>query len=264
MIVFPNAKINLGLRVLRKRDDGFHDLDTIFVPVPLFDILEVRRTNSDSINIQGFIPDGELDQNLVMQALFLLRKDFNIPPCRVFLYKQIPIGAGLGGGSADAAFMLMLLNEFFNLNIGRKKMGEYALQLGSDVPFFLENKILRAKARGQVFQKINLQLAGLWLLIIFPHIYVSTRIAFSDVNPIDLSLNLPFEKADWADYLSNDFEKTVYPRYPKLADIKHYLYSIGAFYASMSGSGSVIFGFFNEKPTLLSINNDYFYRLLKL
>lgn len=266
MIVFPNAKINLGLRIVSKRSDGFHNLETIFYPIPIYDILEINLAShgGDEFTCSGFELNIADEQNLVMQALFLLRKCYSIPDVSIHLHKQIPVGAGLGGGSSDAAFCLMALNQFFDLNAGIDKLSKIALELGSDVPFFLHNKMLFARGRGNDFKKIDLKIPFQWLMLVFPNVFVSTRIAFSDAKPSGLSLELPQSGVDWQKMLVNDFEKSTFSRYPELGKIYRDLKHAEATYVGMSGSGSAIFAFFSKKPTSLLNNSYYFSRLIKL
>ena len=264
MIVFPNAKINLGLRVLGKRRDGFHDLDTIFMPIGLYDIMEIVPAERDVLEVAGLSKDLDGETNIVMQAVHLLRTFYDVPPVKIFLYKQIPVGAGLGGGSSDAAFMLLTMNRLFELGISVDELKKLALQLGSDVPFFIENKILRASGRGEFFHTIDLDIRANWLLVVFPGIFISTRVAFSYLKRYGKPLELPEKIEMTASYLTNDFEHPVFERYPFLADIKKDFLSAGAVFAGMSGTGSSVFGFFIEKPIALLSRNYYFWRLIKL
>jgi len=266
MIVFPNAKINLGLRIVSKRFDGFHNLETIFYPIPIYDVLEINLASQDKdvFTCSGFEMNIANEQNLVMHALFLLRKYYTIPDVCIHLHKQIPVGAGLGGGSSDAAFCLMALNQFFGLNADINKLSKIALELGSDVPFFLQNKMLFAKGRGNIFNKIDLKIPFRWLFVVFPNVFVSTRIAFSDVKPSGLSIEVPKNDVEWQKMLVNDFEKSVFRRYPELENIYRDLKLAGASYVGMSGSGSALFAFFSNKPTSLLNNNYYFSRLIKI
>ena len=255
MVVFPNAKINLGLRITSKRTDGYHNLDTLFYPIPLFDVLEVVQYPSQDIIFEssGKKIEGTIEQNLCAKAYHLLKNDFpQIPGIQVHLHKHIPMGAGMGGGSADGAFMIKLLNEKFKLGLDNEKMEAYALQLGSDCPIFIRNKPCYATGRGEQMKDITLDLSAYYLLMVSPGIHVSTAVAFKNVSP-DASIQPckdiiqePIET--WKDRLFNDFEKTVFQSYPVLKQIKDDLYALGAVYASMTGSGSSFYGIYKSLP----------------
>lgn len=256
MIVFPNAKINLGLNVVEKRADGFHNIETLFYPIPLEDALEFipneekcNRFNSSGISIPS---DGK--NNLVERAHLLLQQDFSIPFVDIHLHKNIPIGAGLGGGSADAAFALKGLNQLFELGLSEQKLENYAAQLGSDCPFFIKNKAVFATGKGHDFTPVEFSLKGKYLALIYPNVHVSTAIAYSLVKAKhpDLSIleviKLPLNQ--WKNNLLNDFELSVFNQFPAIEGIKNGLYQQGAIYACMSGSGSSVFGLFEAKPEL--------------
>jgi len=255
MVVFPNAKINLGLRITSKRQDGYHDLDTVFYPIQLFDVLEVVQYPSQDIIIEssGKKIEGTIEQNLCAKAYHLLKNDFpQIPGIQVHLHKHIPMGAGMGGGSADGTFMIKLLNEKFKLGLDNEKMEAYALQLGSDCPIFIRNKPCYATGRGEQMEDIALDLSAYYMLMVSPGIHVSTADAFKNVSP-DASIQPckdiiqePIET--WKDRLFNDFEKTVFQSYPVLNQIKDDLYAMGAVYASMTGSGSSFYAIFKSLP----------------
>jgi 4-diphosphocytidyl-2-C-methyl-D-erythritol kinase len=253
MISFPNAKINIGLFISGKRPDGFHNLETVFFPVGWSDALEIAESDVLQFSASGIPVSGAPESNLVVKAYFLLQKDFGLPALKIHLHKQIPFGAGLGGGSADAAFMLRMLNQTFDLNISQEKLLEYAAVLGSDCPFFILNKPVFATGRGEIMNEINLNVNGLYLLLVKPPVEVSTTRAFQNVVPqkpaISLSelINLPVR--NWKDNIVNQFESSVFPQYPEISNIKNQLYDLGAVYASMSGSGSCVFGLFNEPTT---------------
>ncbi len=267
MVVFPNCKINLGLNILRKREDGYHDLETVFLPVALKDVLEiVHSSNKTRINVTG-IAAGNPDSNLCLKAYTLLKKDYpQLPEINIHLHKAIPVGAGLGGGSADAAFMLQLLNKTFNLNIPPDKMFGYASQLGSDCSFFLLNRPCLASGRGEVLDPINTSLSAYKILLINPGIHISTSEAFKKIKPaiptkkIKDIIHQPIET--WKEELHNDFEDYVFERYPLIKKIKEDLYFAGAVYAAMSGSGSTIFGLFrNDTAIEYSAEANYYYKL---
>jgi 4-diphosphocytidyl-2-C-methyl-D-erythritol kinase len=257
MIGFPNAKLNLGLRILRKREDGYHDLETIFYPIALKDALEILPSTDLSIKVTGLIVNGNKDDNLCMKAYRLLKRDHtHLPPVSIHLHKTIPMGAGLGGGSADAAFTLKMLNEKFELGLSTEHLIKYALELGSDCPFFIINQPCLAKGRGEVLQKIELDLSGYSFVLVNPGIHIDTGSAFSsiEVKPLKETFNLdeivrkPVEH--WKEILKNDFEETVSSAHPIIAEIKHILYEKGAVYASMTGSGSTVFGIFSHPVDL--------------
>jgi 4-diphosphocytidyl-2-C-methyl-D-erythritol kinase len=263
MITFVNAKINLGLFVTEKRSDGFHNIETVLFPIPLCDALEITAgaRHASPLHIHGIPIDGNPKDNLVYKAYELLKNDFNLPNIRVDLLKKIPSGAGLGGGSADAAFMLKLLNKKFSLNISDEKLEDYARRIGSDCACFVKNKPVFAYEKGDVFEPVNLDLWGYQLLLICPPIHVNTKTAYQNIVPrvgvgarhTSTSLSnhaSPLQKLseipvyEWKTVLQNDFEPFVFAQYPILADIKQKLYDAGADYASMSGSGSAMFGLF--------------------
>ncbi|WP_455673141.1 4-(cytidine 5'-diphospho)-2-C-methyl-D-erythritol kinase [Phocaeicola sp.] len=255
MITFPNAKINLGLNIVEKRPDGYHNLETIFYPINLQDALEVTRLehsdNPYTLHVSGTVIDGEPEDNLVVKAYNLLKQDYpQMLAVDIHMYKHIPIGAGLGGGSADAAYMIKLLNEKFSLDISNEKMEEYAAQLGADCAFFIKNKPVFATGIGNIFEPIELSLKGYHIVLIKPDIFVSTKDAFSAIKPQHPAISLkeiakqPIEA--WKESMKNDFEDSVFLKYPEIAAIKDELYDLGAVYAAMSGSGSCVYGIFKE------------------
>ncbi|MBL0144548.1 MAG: 4-(cytidine 5'-diphospho)-2-C-methyl-D-erythritol kinase [Chitinophagaceae bacterium] len=254
MIAFPNCKINLGLHILNKRGDGFHNLETIFYPIPLNDALEIIPSNSlneIAYSSSGNKVEGNEEDNLCLKAYRLLKKDFpNLSNIKLHLHKVIPSGAGLGGGSANAAFTLLLLNKKFNLNLSTAQLLNYAVQLGSDCPFFILNKPCLATGRGEVLTEINLNLSAYSFVLVNPKIHVNTGWAFSQILPtqplksIAAIINQPMDS--WKSELVNDFEKPVVEKYPEIKGIKEQLYKQGAIYVSMSGSGSTVFGIFEK------------------
>lgn len=262
MITFPNAKINLGLNIVEKRPDGYHNLETIFYPIPLQDALEITPWEGGERKYKlaqsGIQIAGDDENNLVVKAYKLLDNLHNLPPIEINLLKHIPSGAGLGGGSADAAFMLCMLNQHFQLNIPNEQLEVYAAQLGADCAFFVENKPTFAEGIGNIFSPIELSLKGYKLLLVKPDIFVSTRDAFAQIKPKRPSISLkevakmPVEA--WKTYMVNDFEESVFPQFPAIADIKAILYDMGAIYASMSGSGSSVFAFFKGDATLPKVD----------
>ena len=257
MIIFSNCKINLGLRILRKRADGYHDLETVFYPVALNDAIEVIRIEQSNavFSQSGLSIDCEPGQNLCMKAYSLLQRTFAIPPVKMHLHKSVPMGAGLGGGSANAAFTLKLLNRKFNLNLTQDQLLDLALQLGSDCPFFIVNKPCIATGRGEFMETIDLSpLQSYTLAIVHPGIHISTAWAFAQLTPKDNGLSIreiiTRPVAEWKETLINDFEPDVFRAHPLIAQIKQQLYNDGAAYACMSGSGSAVFGLFKDLPTL--------------
>ncbi|MBP8777992.1 MAG: 4-(cytidine 5'-diphospho)-2-C-methyl-D-erythritol kinase [Bacteroidaceae bacterium] len=252
MICFPNAKINLGLNVVNKRADGYHDLETVFYPVQVQDILEAVPAEQCSLTLTGASLTGEATDNLVMKAhRFLVEELGNerVPPVEIHLHKLIPSGAGMGGGSADAAFMLRLLNDLFQLNLTTEQLQRLAAKLGADCAFFIENKPTYATGIGDCFAPIDLShLQSCPILIVKPDIFVSTKEAFSLIQPkrpkecVREVCALPV--SEWRERLHNDFEDSVFPQFPELATLKERLYKTGADYAAMSGSGSSLFGLF--------------------
>ncbi len=262
MITFPNAKINLGLNIVEKRPDGYHNLETIFYPIPLQDALEITPWEGGERKYKlaqsGIQIAGDDESNLVVKAYKLLDNLYNLPPIEINLLKHIPSGAGLGGGSADAAFMLCMLNQHFQLNIPNEQLEVYAAQLGADCAFFVENKPTFAEGIGNIFSPIELSLKGYKLVLVKPDIFVSTRDAFAQIKPKRPSISLkevakmPIEA--WKTYMVNDFEESVFPQFPAIADIKALLYDMGAIYASMSGSGSSVFALFKGDATLPKVD----------
>lgn len=254
MICFPNAKINLGLNIVNKRPDGYHNIETIFYPIPVKDALEVVAAPSFSFTQTGIPVDLPAEKNLVIKALNLLKVQYIIPPVEVHLLKGIPFGAGLGGGSADAAFMLKLMNDFCSLNITSERLELLASSLGADCPFFIHNTPVFASGIGNVFEPITLSLKNYYICLIKPDVSVSTPEAYSLVKPAKPEISLkkiietPVE--EWRDTMVNAFEKSVFAKRPVIEAIKNVLYEEGAVYASMSGSGSSVYGLF-KKPTAL-------------
>jgi 4-diphosphocytidyl-2-C-methyl-D-erythritol kinase len=252
MIVFPNAKINIGLNVVSKREDGYHNLETIFFPVKLADALEFAEAEETSLSTSGIQIHGEPEQNLILKAYHLLKADFNLPPLQFHLHKVIPFGAGLGGGSSDAAFTLKMLNDYFKLELSQQKLELYAAQIGADCTFFLLNKPTFATGIGNKFHNIELNLADYEILILKPDFNVSTPEAYKNVIPRNPKFRLTeiikTPVSDWKNLIVNDFEKSVFPKYPQIAELKQHLYDLGASFASMSGSGSAVFGIFRHLP----------------
>ncbi len=270
MICFPNAKINIGLNITGKRQDGYHNLETIFYPVPLTDILEfvVSDTHKTSIQVSGSDLKIPAKENICIKAYDLLSKYYDLPPVEIYLHKNIPHGAGLGGGSADASFLLKELNSFFKLQISEKLLMSYAAQLGADCPFFIKNKPVFAGGTGNIFESINLDLSNYYLVIIKPYFPVNTAEAFKNIRPqkpkISLKELIKQPVIEWKNFIVNDFELSLFPIYPELKELKQKLYNSGAIYASLSGSGSALYGIFKTKPELKNIFSGIFYKALKL
>lgn len=262
MICFPNAKINLGLHILSKRKDGYHDIETCMVPIPLQDALEMILDKKASWHSSGLNIPGDSKDNLILKAEKLLRKDFpGLPNLSIHLHKNIPMGAGLGGGSADGAFALGLMNNLFDLHLDDFFLEEYAAHLGSDCPFFIENTPKIARGRGEILEPIELSLSGVYLVLVNPGIHIGTKEAYAGVVPqpakVDLK-ELLKNRSRWKDELVNDFESSIFKNHQAIAEIKEKMYSAGAFYSAMSGSGSTVFGLFDRKPVGLSWPGNYF------
>ena len=259
MILFPNAKINIGLQITEKRPDGFHNLESCFYPVPLNDLLEIIPASQTSFEISGADIPGDAATNLCLRAYERLKVDFELPPVQMYLHKLIPIGAGLGGGSADAAFTLRLLNEQFNLALSIGQLETYARQLGSDCAFFIQNRPLYCFEKGDHFQDIDVSLRGYTVVLVYPNLAISTAEAYASVRPqkpvASLRTLLKNPVGTWRNTIRNDFETSLFPIYPILNTVKQELYQAGAVYASMSGSGSTIYGIFEQAVSL----PDYFH-----
>lgn len=258
MVSFPNAKINLGLNIIRKRADGYHDLETVFYPVALKDALEIvpRTKGTDNNFFSSGLPiAGVPGDNLCLKAYHLLKKDFpDLPAIDMHLHKTIPMGAGLGGGSADAAFALRMLNQLCSLDLSTTALKTYALELGSDCPFFIDNTPCWATGRGENLTPLEIDLTPYRLLLVNPGIHVSTASAFAGIRPVEPAqsikaiIQLPVN--EWKDLLVNDFENTVFAQFPAIGQVKENMYREGALYASMTGSGSTVYGLFDKHHPL--------------
>ena len=251
MITFPNIKINLGLYITGKREDGFHNLISCFYPVNWCDILEIVPASAFEFIQTGIQIPGSIEDNLCVKAFNLLRDRHSIPNVRIHLHKIIPMGAGLGGGSADASFTLKCLNDIFHLGLEIHVLESYAGELGSDCAFFIKNEAAIASSRGEILEKFDINLKGKYILIICPEIHVSTKQAFANIKPEIYSSNFKqilINRTNWRENLANQFEDSIFPLHPTLSEIKNQFYNNGAFYASMSGSGSAIFGLFDKEP----------------
>lgn len=264
MIAFPNCKINLGLAVIEKRSDGYHNIETIFLPIALKDILEIIPSTSPSkIDITGDTALESSPDNLCLRAYNLLKAKFDLPPVHIHLHKSIPTGAGLGGGSANAAYTLTLCNQIFQLNLSNEELQVLAAQLGADCAFFIYNKAAFATQKGEILTPIYLNLSKYYITIIKPQISVSTAEAYAMIAPqkpsksINSIISQPIET--WKNELFNDFEIPVFKKHPIIKEIKDKLYELDAVYAAMSGSGAAVYGIFNEKKDLSSHFEGYFY-----
>lgn len=262
MICFPNCKINLGLSIIRKRDDGYHDLETVFYPLKggdFNDVLEiVPAAGEPQLHISGIAIAGNKENNLVWKAYKLLQ-DLNpgkVAPLDIYLHKALPMGAGIGGGSADGAYMLQLVNDYCHLGLSTAQLAAYALFLGSDCPFFIYNTPQFAKGRGEQLQAVDVNLSGYTIQLICPEVHISTRDAFSQITPQPASFDLhcigELPVTEWKHQITNDFEKSVFAKHPQLASIKQQLYEQGAVYASMTGTGAAVYGIFprEEKASI--------------
>lgn len=254
MILFPNAKINLGLYITEKRTDGFHNLSTCFYPVPWSDVLEITPNNKFEFSSSGLTIPGSLENNLCYRAYILLKEAHAIPPVHMHLHKVIPMGAGLGGGSSDAAFTLMGLRNLFKLPLTNEELIPFAQKLGSDCSFFLFNQAQLGTEKGDVLKPIDLSLKGKFLVMIYPNFGISTQEAYAGVKPLKARKNWEKQLTEpvdtWKETISNDFENSLFPIYPQLAALKNELYALGASYAAMSGSGSTLFGLFDHEVKL--------------
>ncbi|HOU01407.1 MAG TPA: 4-(cytidine 5'-diphospho)-2-C-methyl-D-erythritol kinase [Bacteroidales bacterium] len=258
MIAFPKAKINLGLKVIRKRPDGFHDIETVFYPVDFCDALEFvvqpEKIHEDALVVTGHDIHIKPEKNLVIRAIKKLKQHYTLPYFRIHLHKAIPSGAGLGGGSSDAAYILKTINRHFNLSIDNDILISMALELGSDCPFFINAVPSIATGRGEILQPLEPFLSGFWLVLVNPRIRISTREAYLNTRPSDTSSNpgtiVSQDITRWKKSLVNDFEDFAFRLYPQLEEYKKSLYKAGALYSSMSGSGSTIYGIFEGKPDI--------------
>lgn len=265
MISYPKSKINLGLHVTEKRSDGYHNIETVFHCVDWTDIIEVvpgpKHSRGVEIHISGLSVSGKHSDNLIVKAYNQLAQDYSIDAVKVYLHKQVPMGAGLGGGSADAAAMLKSLNEIFQLKISVAELEQRAAKLGADCAFFIEGKPVYATGTGTQFSSCTVNLGGWYIYIIHPGIHVGTAEAYSGVVPkksevsIPEILSLPVE--EWKHHLRNDFENSVFAKHEEIAAVKANLYNHGAVYAAMSGSGSAVFGLFRDKPVQMNLPSHY-------
>ncbi len=267
MLSFPNAKINLGLNITEKRKDGYHNLETVFYPIQVKDAVEIIDAKETSCIIKGIDVPGDATDNICLKAFELLRKDFEIPHQQIILLKNIPVGAGLGGGSADAAFLIKLVNDKFNLGLSIEQMQGYCRQLGADCAFFIENKPVYAFGKGDEFEKLEIDLSSYYLVLVKPPVHVSTADAYAGIiakkplQSLKEIIHLPL--TTWKYKVTNDFEQSVFDKYPQIRQIKTSLYDAGATFALMSGSGSSVFAIFNQPVKLpeLEKNNIVYYNI---
>ncbi|SMO67899.1 4-(cytidine 5'-diphospho)-2-C-methyl-D-erythritol kinase [Solitalea koreensis] len=267
MIVFPNAKINIGLNIVEKREDGFHNIETIFYPIKINDALEVIESEQTQFFSEGKQIPGNVEDNICLKAYHLLKHDFKLPPVHIHLLKNIPIGAGLGGGSSDGAYLIKLLNSKFNLQLCSEKMESYARKLGSDCAFFIENNPVFAVGKGDQFIDLELDLSKYFLVLVKPSIHVSTADAYGGCKPhkplYSLQMLVRNPVSEWKNLIVNDFEDSVFTKYPEIKILKESLYESGALYVSMSGSGSSVYAFFSHQVNLplIEANHQVFYNV---
>lgn len=257
MVVFPNAKINLGLNIIEKRPDGYHNIESCFYPIPFTDALEAIESETLFFSSSGIDIPGKQDDNLCLKAYYIIKEEFDIPPVAIHLHKHIPIGAGLGGGSSNGAFMIKLLNENFDLGISIDEQEKLASQLGSDCPFFIRNKPVYVEGTGNIFTDIDLSLEGKHLVLVMPNVHISTADAYAGIIAQKPTRNLKDALETSAlnkfqHVVENGFEVSVFKQYPELERLKLELIEQGASYASMTGSGAAVFGIFENKPEFAS------------
>ena len=264
MICFPNAKINLGLHIINKRTDGYHNIETILFPINLSDILEFTESSTLQLNITGRDFRENIEQNTVYQAYQIIKNDYDIPPVKIHLHKIIPSGAGLGGGSSDGAYMLSALNDYYDLGLTSEQLKQYAGQIGKDSVFFIDNTPAYATETGDKLDPVPYVLYNFYIAVIHPGIHINTADAYNEIKPAapDFSLkDIIKNRIDtWATYIGNDFEKYVLKKYPRIKDIKSNLYKNGALFAALTGSGSAVYGIFYFPPQLHDQFSEYFYR----
>jgi 4-diphosphocytidyl-2-C-methyl-D-erythritol kinase len=265
MIVFPSAKINIGINIISRRPDGYHNIETVFYPLPIYDALEALPGKELHFNSAGLPIPGNIEDNLCVKGYHLICRDHDLPPLDICLLKHIPIGAGLGGGSSNAAFFIKLINNLFELKLTTDEMLDYARQLGADCAFFIENKPVFAFEKGDMFEPVELDLSAYQIVLVMPPAHVSTAEAYRGVKPAPVKqslkelIKLPVE--EWRYFIRNDFEDSVFKNHGEIRGVKAALYDAGAIYASMSGSGASVFGIFNKRPDLSAIaeTNQVFY-----
>ncbi len=267
MLSFANAKINLGLNLTEKRTDGYHNLETVFFPIKLYDVIELIDADETTCIIKGIEVPGNANDNICLKAFKTLQNDFNLPNQQIILLKNIPVGAGLGGGSSDAAFLIKLVNTKFKLQLSEAKMKDYARVLGADCAFFIANKPVYAFAKGDQFEDLFIDLSTYFMVLVKPNVHVSTAQAYQNVKvkkqkkSVKELIQLPIK--EWKENIFNDFEPSVFEKYPQIEKIKTELYAAGATFALMSGSGSSVFAIFEKEVKLpeLEKENQVFYNV---
>lgn len=261
MLAFANAKINLGLDIIEKRPDGYHNIETIFYPVKLYDVVELTDAKETVCVVKGIDVPGTAEDNICLKAFEALRNDFDLPAQQITLLKNIPVGAGLGGGSSDAAHLVKLLNNKFELGLSVTEMQDYVRPLGADCAFFIENEPVYASGKGDQFSSIAIDLSKYFLVLVKPAVHVSTAAAYAGIKPIIPSrsvkdlIHLPVE--EWRSGLKNDFETSVFSKYPEIEQVKLKLYQSGALFSLMSGSGSSVFAIFDRQLSLPDLERDH-------
>lgn len=272
MISYPNAKINLGLNVVRKRDDGYHDIESVFYPIPWCDILEVVPEKSGRGKVKftssGIEIPSNGNLNLCEQVYQLMHDEFDMPSVKIHLHKIVPIGAGLGGGSADAAFTAVMLNDLFGLKLSTEKLEEIVSTVGSDCPFFIRNKPAYVTGRGEVLKPFDIDLSGYWIALVNPNIHIGTKEAYRGILPVEAETSLEEllanDVSEWKNAVKNDFEASIFPNYPEIESLKEQLIGLGAEYAAMTGSGSTVFGLFENEPQQLLFPAGYSLKIAQL
>ena len=255
MIAFPHCKINLGLHVTERLADGYHHIETCFYPIPWSDVLEIIPSKEFSFNVTGSIISGDANENLCVKAYQAIQKKFNISAVSIHLHKIIPMGAGLGGGSSDASFCLRMLNEIFSLKISTQELVSFASTLGSDCSFFIEDDPKLGSGKGDILNSVKIDLQGMYIVVVQPAVHISTVEAYGLITPskptrsIEQIIN-EVPVSSWHEAMSNDFEVPIFKKYPQIKNIKDVLYEAGATYASMSGSGSAVYGIFDSPVDL--------------
>jgi len=254
MIGFPNAKINIGLRITGKLTSGYHEIKSLMFPVKFCDILEFIPSGNDSLKTTGIGIPGDPNDNILWKVLTALRKRFEVPPLKIHLHKNVPTGAGLGGGSSDASFFMNMLNDAFHLNLSFEERENMVAAIGSDCPFFIRNTPAMISGTGTTVKHFEINLDNMFIGIAFPGFRISTPEAYANVTvkreKIPLDVLLQKDISTWKDNVLNDFEESLFPKHDELRDIKDCFYKNGAVYASLSGSGSAVFGLFDEQPDL--------------
>lgn len=260
MINFPIAKINIGLNITARRPDGYHNLETVFYPIKINDVLEVIQSDHLDFQASGLGIPGRVEDNLCIKAYHLMKQDHDLPPVSIHLHKHIPIGAGLGGGSADAGYFIRLINQKFNLGLPADAMMAYARVLGADCAFFIQSTPVFAFGKGDQFEPVNINLSDYFITLVMPPTHVSTAEAYRGVKPAPVKQSLrqliELPVAEWRNHIKNDFEESIFTNHPEIRGVKAALYKSGALYASMSGSGASVFGIFDKKPDLDFLKED--------